>query len=162
MAEKIALKPWLKIEKGHSFNGSLFEQTWITFNQRSFVPQLVEIGQVVLEEIIFLILSMHFRYFIIISPWKRAGPFIFTNLNILHPRMLCAKFGWNWPSGSEEEYENVKSLQTDRWKDKQTDDGRQVIRNAHLSLQLRWAKKSVSMKILVEECSPFKSIVEWF
>ena len=25
------------------------------------------------------------------------------NLNPLHPRMLCAKFGWNWLSGSGEE-----------------------------------------------------------
>ena len=40
---------------------------------------------------------------LIISPWKRAGPFIWTNLNPLHPRMLCTKFGWNWPSGSWEE-----------------------------------------------------------
>ena len=53
---------------------------------------------------------MYFRYFVIISPWKRAGPCIGTNLNPLHPRMLCAKFGWNWPSGSGEEDENVKSL----------------------------------------------------
>ena len=30
------------------------------------------------------------------------------NLNPLYPRMLCAKFGWNWPSGSGEEDENVK------------------------------------------------------
>ena len=51
----------------------------------------------------FLILSMHFRYFIIISPWKRAGSFIWINLNPLHSRMFWAKFGWNWPSGSEEE-----------------------------------------------------------
>ena len=29
-------------------------------------------------------------------------PFIWINLNLLHPRMLCAKFGWNWPSGSGE------------------------------------------------------------
>ena len=43
---------------------------------------------------------MYFRYFVIISPWKRAGPFIWTNLNPLHPRMLCAKFGWNWLSCS--------------------------------------------------------------
>ena len=91
---------------------------------------------------------MYFRYFVIISPWKRAGPFIWTNLNPLDPRMLCAKFGWNWPSGSGEEDENVKSLQTDRQTDRrtdrrtdgQTDDGRQVIRKAHLSFQLRWAK----------------------
>ena len=27
--------------------------------------------------------------------------------------MICAKFGWNWPSGSGEEDENVKNLQTD-------------------------------------------------
>ena len=51
----------------------------------------------------FLILSMYFRYFIIISPWKRAGFFIWTKLNPLHPRMLCAKFGWYWLSGSGEE-----------------------------------------------------------
>ena len=49
-----------------------------------------------------LISSMYFCYFVIISPWKRAGPFIWTNLNPLHPRMHCAKFGWNWPSGSGE------------------------------------------------------------
>ena len=51
----------------------------------------------------FLISSMYFHYFVIMSSWKRAGPFIWTNLNPLHPRMLCAKFGWNWPSGSGEE-----------------------------------------------------------
>ncbi len=28
--------------------------------------------------------------------------------------MLCAKFGWNWPSGSGEEVENVKNLRIDR------------------------------------------------
>ena len=54
---------------------------------------------------------MYFHYFVIISPRKRAGPFIWTNLNPLHPRMLCAKFGWNWPCGSGEQDENVKSLQ---------------------------------------------------
>ena len=53
---------------------------------------------------------MYFRYFVIISPWKRAGPFIWTNLNPLHPRMLCAKFGWNWPSGSGEEDFSISSI----------------------------------------------------
>ena len=61
--------------------------------------------------------------------------------------MLCVKFGWNWPSGSGEEDENVKSLQTDGQTDgqtdRQTDDARQVIRKAHLSFQLRWAKKVI-------------------
>ena len=90
----------------------------------------------------FLISSMYFRYFIIISPWKRVGPFIWTNLNPLHPRMLCAKFGWNWPSGSWEEVENRKSLQTDR---------QQAVRKAHLSFQLRWAKNYTKEGVF---CSP--------
>ena len=58
----------------------------------------------------FLISSLYFRYFVIISPWKRAGPVIWTNLNPLHPRMLCAKFGWNWPSGSGEDFNFVNVL----------------------------------------------------
>ena len=50
--------------------------------------------------------------------------------------MLCAKFGWNWPSGSWEEDENVKSLLTDGNTDRWQTDWRQVIRKAHLSFQL--------------------------
>ena len=30
------------------------------------------------------------------SPWKRAVPFIWRKLNPFPPRMLWAKFGWNW------------------------------------------------------------------
>ena len=87
----------------------------------------------------FLILSMYFHFFVIISPWKRTGPFIWTNLNPLHPRMLCAKFGWNWPSGSRVEDENVKSLQTDGRTDRQTDrrtDRRQTTGDQKSSLEL--------------------------
>ena len=73
------------------------------YHPRMLVPRLVEIGSVVLEKRIFLISSMHFPYFVIISPWKRVGPFIWTNLNPLDPKMLLAKFGWNWLSGSWEE-----------------------------------------------------------
>jgi hypothetical protein len=88
---------------------------------------------------------VHFYSFAIISPWRKAIPFIWTNLKALSPRMICAKFGWNWSSGSGEEVENVKSLQTDRRTDRrtdrQTDDGQTAIRIAHLSFQLRWVKK---------------------
>ena len=56
---------------------------------------IFEIGPVVLEKKIFLILSMYFRYFAIISLSKRRGPFSWTILNTLYLRMLCAKFGWN-------------------------------------------------------------------
>ena len=42
------------------------------------------------------------RYFVIISPWKNAWPFLEINVCTLHPRMRCAKFGCNWPIGSGE------------------------------------------------------------
>ena len=89
-------------------------------------------------EEIFLISSMNFRYFVIISPWKRAWPFIWRNYNPHYPRMLCAKFGWNWRSGSGED-ENVKSLQTDGQTDRQTMDER-------WSEKLTWAFSSGELK----------------
>ena len=95
----------------------------------------------------FLISSMYFRYFVILSPWKRAGPFIWTNLNLLHPRMLCDKFGWNWPSDSGEEDENVKSLQTEKQTDKQTD--RQTT-DDRWSEKLTWAFSSGELKNLIK------------
>ena len=92
------------LEKGGPFICS-FEQTWIPFTKECFVPSLD--GEEDLE-----IFSMSFLYFVIISPWKRAGPFIWTNYNLLYPRMLCVKFGWL--SGPREEgflnFINVFSL----------------------------------------------------
>ena len=90
-------------------HGPSFEQIWVPFTERCFELSLVEIGSSVVLQKNFLIVSMYFHYFVIISPWKKAGPFIWTNLNPLHPGILCAKFGWNWPTGSGED-ENVKSL----------------------------------------------------
>ena len=105
--------------------GPSFKQTWIPTTQWCFVPGLVEIGPVVLlKEEDFQSSSMYFRYFVIISPWKRASPFIWTIWNSHHKRMLCAKFGWNWPGGSWEEVKNRKSIpdaQTDRQNDRRTD-----------------------------------------
>ena len=54
---------------------------------------------------------------------EKSVSFIWTNLNPLHTRMLCVKFGCNWQSGSWEEVENVKIYrQTDRRSDGQTTD----------------------------------------
>ena len=47
--------------------------------------------------------SMYFHYFVIISPWSWAGPFIWNNLNFLNLKDDCAKFGWKWSTGSREE-----------------------------------------------------------
>ena len=61
------------------------------------------------EEDIFKLVNI-FSLFIIISRWKRAGSFIWTNLNSLHPRILCAKFGWNLPSSSGEDFLNFVNV----------------------------------------------------
>jgi hypothetical protein len=92
---------------------------------------------------------MYFYSFTIISPWRGAIQFLWTNLNPLHARMICAKFGYNWSIGSGEEVENV-SLQTDRQTDGQTDrqtDGRRTTGDQKSSLELSaqgWAKKRFS------------------
>ena len=123
--------------------GPSFEQPWIPFTQGCFLPSLLEIGPVILEKKI-----LNFRNFVIIPPWKRAGPFIWTNLNPLYPSMLCAKFGCNWPSGSGEEDENVKSLRQRRQQrrrrttDKFWSELTWVLSWAYLSLRLRWANKT--------------------
>ena len=81
----------------------------------------------------------------IISPLGKAWSFIWINWNPLHPGILCAKFGWDWSSGSGEKTKMWKVYrQTEGQMDGQTDDGRQVIRKAHLILRLRWAKTFLS------------------
>ena len=41
---------------------------------------------------------------------EKGGALLWRKLYPLYPRMLCAKFGWNWSSGSGIEHENVKSV----------------------------------------------------
>ena len=89
---------------------------------------------------------MFFCYLVITSTWK-----IWTNLNPLHPRMLYAKFGWNWPIGSWEEVENRKSLQTDGQTDRRTDrrmDGQTT--DERWSKKLTWAFSSGELKTYKE------------
>ena len=60
-------------------------------------------------------------------PLEKGGPFIWTNLIPLYPRMLCTKFGRNWPGGSGEENENVNVY--DNNNDDDNDDGQILIGN---------------------------------
>ena len=62
-----------------------------------FVPCLVEIGPAALDSLL-----MYFHHYFIIFPRKRTGPFLWIVVNPLHSKMICAKFGWNWPSRSGE------------------------------------------------------------
>ena len=79
------------------------------YNFESFNPQgclvesLAEIGPVVLEKKIFKFHQCNYASSFIICPWNRPCSFIKRNLNPIHPRMLCAKFDWNWLSGSLED-----------------------------------------------------------
>ena len=70
----------------------------------------------------FYILSMYFRYFVIISELKRAGALYKNNLESLNSSIHCANVGGNWSSGSWEEDEHVKSLRQrkrQRWQQRQ-------------------------------------------
>ena len=58
-------------------------------------------------------------------PLEKGGPSIWTNLSSHHQGMPCVKFGWNWPSGSGEEDENVKSLGKDGRTDRRRTTGDQ-------------------------------------
>jgi hypothetical protein len=53
---------------------------------------LIDFGLLVLERILKKY-SVYFYSSAIISPWRRAIPFLSINLNPLHPRMICANSG---------------------------------------------------------------------
>ena len=89
-------------------------------------------------------LWIYFRFFLIISPWKRVRPFIWTNLNPLHPRTLCQVLlkmaQWFWRRRWKCEKFTTKTTM---------DNGQILIRKAHFSLPLRWANKVHTYKVYV-------------
>ena len=102
---------------------------------------------------------MYFCYFIIISPWKSAGPIMWTNLNPLHPRMLCAMFGWNWLRGfwirrwkCEKFTDGRMDRQTDRRTDRRTE-------GQWTTDKLTWAFSSGELKTTKIKTNPFNVIV---
>ena len=111
---------------------------WI-LTQGCFVPSLVEIGSVVLEKKIFKFCQCIFAISLLSPLGKGQGPsfeqiWIPLTQGCFVPRLV------EIDPVVQEKMNNVKSLQTDGQTEGQTDDGRQVIRKAHLSFQLRWAK----------------------
>ena len=40
---------------------------------------------------------------LLLSTLEKGYVLNWTNFNTLQPRMLCSRFGWNWPTGSGEE-----------------------------------------------------------
>ena len=84
----------------------------------------------------FEISSMDFRYFL---PLEKGVVLYLKNMNPLYPRMICAKFDWNWPSGSGSKCEKFTTKTSTTT---MTDNGQISIRKAHVSLRLRWAKSN--------------------
>ena len=80
----------------------------------------------------FKISSMYFRYLVIISPWKRAEPFIWMNLNPFSQGCFVPSLVEIAPVALEKKMK-CESLRTDN--------GQTLFRKAYLSLRLRWAKK---------------------
>ena len=152
------------------------------------MQSLVEISLVVQEKKVLKFCQSIFAISLIISPRKKVGPFIWTNLKPLHKGALCKvwlKFSqWFWrrrflisskyymlfhiylplEKGGTPHLKNLNPFtkgcfvpnlveigpvvlekkskigKVYRHTDGQTDDGRQTMRQAHLSFQLRWAK----------------------
>ena len=76
----------------------------------AFYQSKVEIGVLVLEKKFLNICQCNFaisKYL----PLERDGRLHLNKLESTSPNLLCAKFGWNWPTGSGEEEVNVKSWQ---------------------------------------------------
>jgi hypothetical protein len=71
----------------------LFEYDWIPFTQGWFVLSLIKFGLLVFDKNIFKDFQCIFT-FAIISPWRRVVPYVWANLNSLHPSIFCIKFDW--------------------------------------------------------------------
>ena len=88
-----------------------FEQIWTPFTQlQFFMPCLFEISPLILEKIFKFRLMNVVSLFCNYLPCKKIQPFIWSNLKPLYPRMLCAKFGGNWPCGSRGEEFWISSM----------------------------------------------------
>ena len=94
---------------------SLWNRAWTfdwtnlnPFTQKCLVQSSVEVCQWFLRRFLkFINLFSLFRFYL---PLEKG---IALHFYSDYPMMLCAKFGWNWPSASVEEDENVKSLLAD-------------------------------------------------
>ena len=121
--------------------GPLFKQTWIPFTKECFVPNLgwnCPSGSA--KEDLKKNLSMSFWYFIIYMYVSLAHHL--NKFKSPHPRIICAKFDWNWPSGSGEKNWKYAAGKMDR----RTDDRQQAMRKAHWSFQL-WLAKNDEIRI---------------
>jgi hypothetical protein len=84
--------------------GPSFVHAWICTIAGSFYVNMSYFWLSGSWEEIFLMISPHICIFVIISPWTRTWPFIYTIFYSLYTWMICTKFEWNWPTGSGEDF----------------------------------------------------------
>ena len=82
----------------------LLVKTWVPFIQGCSMPSWLKLACSESGEDYFKTSVKYFRYFDIITSWKRA--WTWTNLISLHPiaSMVFARFGKIWLSGSREDF----------------------------------------------------------
>ena len=122
------------------------------FIQGYFVQSLVKIGQVVLEKKIFKSCQFIFIIFKLSPLWEGRGP-------SFDQTWIPFTQGYFVPSlveiGPVVLEKKIKMWKIYRQTDGQTDDGRQVVRKAHLSFQLRWAKNCIVVAHGLDLISPY-------
>jgi len=90
--------------------GTLFEQTWISLPQGCTMLNINAFRLVVHEKKVFEDLSKFSLFCPLSGAPKGASPFIWTNLNPHLSSMFPINFGWNWPSGSWEDFLSISLL----------------------------------------------------
>ena len=83
--------------------GPSFEQYWILFTQGCIVPSLVKSAQWFWRRRLLNLVNVFllFRYYL--PSWINVGP-SFRKLEFSSPKDALCKVGWNWLSGSEENF----------------------------------------------------------
>ena len=147
------IKANINIKNKEDRNKILNKKTWIPFTQGNFVPSLVEIGPLLCAKFgwnwpsgsgdeDFKISSMYFRYLCNYVPFEKGGALHLNKLESPSPKdALCqvwlklAQWFWRRIWKCEKFTDKRTDGRTDRQTDRQTEDGRQVIRKAHLNSQ---------------------------
>ena len=125
------------------FIGSSFEETWIPIIHGCLCQVWLKLAQWFWRRGFFNFVNV-FSLFRNYLPLEKGGV---LHLNKLESPSPKDALGQVWLKFAQKKMKMWKVYRrTDRKTDRQTDDGRQLIRKAHLSFQLRWAKNAIMLQ----------------
>ena len=81
------------------------KKAWILFTQECFCAKFGRNQSYSPVEEDYKFCQCIFAFSLFFPLRKKTWYFIWTTWISIHPRMLCAKFGWNWHSGSGEDFQ---------------------------------------------------------